>query len=306
MSEARPNSEKPRIALVTGATGFVGSHVVRHLVQEGWQVHTLSRESSKLQGDHEFFYVTNHILDGSTEGLAACVAQVRPDVVFHLASLFLAQHTTKDIEQLIQSNVLFGNQLLEAMKENGVRYIVNTGTSWQHYNNEDYNPVCLYAATKQAFEAVLEYYTQAWDIRAITLKLFDTYGPEDSRQKIIQLLSKASKSHEPLLLSPGDQMIDLVHVDDVVAAYQLAAERLFDECGLHHEIFAVSSGEPVSLRRLVEIFERTNQLKLPVHWGARPYRKREVMVPWNRGSKLPNWEPKIPLAVGIGSMAHVD
>ena len=164
----KPSIGQP-IALVTGATGFVGSHLVRRLVRDGWQVHILGREGSRLPDAAEFTHVINHIHDGSTEGMVRCVTQAKPDVVFHLASLFLSQHTTKDVESLIASNVLFGNQLLEAMKVIEVSCIINTGTSWQHYNNEDYNPVCLYAATKQAFESILDYYVQACSIKAITV-----------------------------------------------------------------------------------------------------------------------------------------
>ena len=124
-------------ALITGATGFVGSHLARRLVQEGWRVHILSRVDSRLAEAEEFAYVINHIYDGSTDSMLNCVVQAKPDVVYHLASLFLSQHKVKDVNELIQSNVLFGSQLLEAMKENQVTNLVNTGTSWQHYNNED-------------------------------------------------------------------------------------------------------------------------------------------------------------------------
>ena len=94
--------------------------------------------------------------DGSTEHLENIIAAANPEIVFHLASLVLAQHQEKDIVPLIQSNVQFGAQLVEAMLQNGVYQLVNTGTFWQHYENQDYNPVCLYAATKQAFETLLQ------------------------------------------------------------------------------------------------------------------------------------------------------
>lgn len=272
---------------------------MRRLVRDGLEVHIVSRAGSRMPGAPEFAQVINHVHDGSTAGMVTCVAQAKPDVVFHLASIFFSQHTTKDIESLIQSNVLFGNQLLEAMKVNEVNCLINTGTSWQHYSNDDYNPVCLYAATKQAFEAILEYYIQTYGIKAITLKLFDTYGPDDPRPKLFHLLEKASISNEPLLMSPGEQSIDLVHIDDVITAYTIAAERLASKRMQKHEIYAISSGEPVSLRLLVKIYEEVIHVKLPVQWGARPYREREVMTLWSRGKKLPNWEPKISLREGI-------
>lgn len=289
MSETETTSGKRNVALVTGASGFVGGHIARRLVREGWEVHAISRPGSRLPDVPEFKCVKNHVHDGSTESMVACMDQAKPDVVFHLASLFLAQHATKDVASMIQSNVLFGNQLLEAMKVNGVNCLINTGTSWQHYNNEDYNPVCLYAATKQAFEAILEYYVQACDIKAITLKLFDTYGSDDPRPKLFHLLDKAASSGEPLNMSAGEQLIDLVHVDDVVEAFMVAARRIGSV--RQHEIYGVSSGHPRPLKELVELYAKKSGLHIPVNWGARPYRYREVMVPWSKYETLPGWSP---------------
>lgn len=299
MSEAGSIKGRQRVALVTGVTGFVGGHLVRRLVREGWQVHSVSRASSCPPDAPEFSQVVNHVHDGSTAGMVRCIADAKPDVVFHLASLFLAQHATKDVEQLIASNVLFGNQLLEAMKVNEVGCIINTGTSWQHYNNEDYNPVCLYAATKQAFEAIMEFYVQACGIKAITLKLFDTYGPDDRRPKLFNLLNKAATNGEPLDMSPGEQLIDLVHIDDVVGAYLIAAQRLLEGKVSQHERYAVSSGRQLPLNELVQLYAEVTRQTITVNWGARPYRYREVMMPWNLGESLPNWKPCVNLNEGM-------
>jgi nucleoside-diphosphate-sugar epimerase len=305
MSEVNTKNAKQRVALVTGATGFVGSNIVRRLVREGWQVHILCRADSRMPAISELSQVTKHIHDGSTESMVRCVEHAKPDVVFHLASLFLSQHATKDIDALIQSNVLFGNQLLEAMKINEVKYIINTGTSWQHYNNEDYNPVCLYAATKQAFEALLEYYIQACGINAITLKLFDTYGPNDPRPKLFHLLNKAAATGEPLGMSAGEQLIDLVYIDDVAEAYLIAAQRLLEGKVTMHETYAVSSGQPLPLKELVQLYADVTKQTVNVNWGARPYRYREVMMPWSRGAELPNWQATTSLADGLNQTTDV-
>lgn len=299
MSETSLTTGRQRVALITGATGFVGGHLVRRLVRDGWQVHILSRSGSRLSDAPEFTQVTNHVHDGSTEGMVHCVAQAKPDVVYHLASLFLSQHATKDVDSLIQSNVLFGNQLLEAMKVNEVNCMINTGTSWQHYNNEDYNPVCLYAATKQAFESILEYYVQACDIKVITLKLFDTYGPDDPRPKLFHLLNKAATNGEPLNMSLGEQLIDLVHIDDVIEAYLIAAQRLQDGNVTQHETYAVSSGNPIPLKELVQQYAVVSGQTIAVNWGARPYRYREVMVPWCHFQSIEKWHPNTTLRDGI-------
>lgn len=302
MNEAIKTTAKQRVALVTGASGFVGRHLTRRLVGEGWKVHVLVRPESVLPKEHEFEHVINHVHDGSTESMVNCVKLSTPDVVFHLGSFFLAQHSADDIPALIRSNVLFGTQLLEAMHVSQVKGLVNTGTSWQHYSNDAYNPVCLYAATKQAFESILEYYVQACGIKAITLKLFDTYGPDDPRPKLFRLLNKAATTNDPLDMSAGKQLIDLVHIDDVVEAYLIAAQRLREDEVKQHESYAISSGQPLPLRELVELYAKVTQKQINVNWGARPYRNREVMVPWDWGAILPEWTPQIALRDGLSDL----
>ena len=302
MNNIIEESSLQKIALVTGATGFVGSHLVKRLVQEGWQTHIICRVDSRIPTFTEFNDVINHFNDGSTNSMIQCVADAKPNVVFHLASLFLSQHEIKDIDALIQSNVLFGNQLLEAMRVNTIHNIINTGTSWQHYNNEDYNPVCLYAATKQAFEALLEYYVQAFDFKAITLKLFDTYGLDDPRPKLLNLLNKAATSGQTLDMSAGEQLIDLVHIDDVVEAFMIAAQRLLENKSTKHEVYAVSSQKPLPLKELVELYSRSIDKPININWGARPYRFREVMKTWDKGELINGWKISKNLNIGLAEL----
>lgn len=289
-----------RVALVTGGTGFVGSNLIQKLVSDDWTVHAIVRKNSNLQALGTCIgKIHLHEHDGSTESMMQILAESRPDVVFHLASLFLSDHASKDVSQLIQSNVLFATQLLEAMVETNATNLVNTGTSWEHYENQAYSPVNLYAATKQAFEAVLQYYVEAKSINAITLKLFDTYGPADPRSKLFTLLRKCALSQKPLGMSPGEQLIDLLYIDDVIDAYLIAQERLQRSKIEQHEIYAVTSGHPIKLKDLVAAYSETTGNHLMIEWGARPYRAREVMTPWNVGKVLLGWEPKVSLRDGI-------
>ena len=94
------------------------------------------------------------------------------------------------------------------MTVNGVSKIINTGTFWQHYENREYSPTCLYAATKQAFESILHYYVEAKFLMIITLILFDSYGPSDPRPKLFSLLQEARQSEKVIAMSPGEQKID--------------------------------------------------------------------------------------------------
>ena len=294
-------NHKSRItALVTGATRFVGSHLVRRLIKDGWETHIITRSSSSLtQLGDIVSKVIVHQHDGTTKSMISIVNEANPEIVFHIASLFLAQHTSEDIERLVQSNLLFGAQLADAMTLQGVTKLVNTGTSWQHFQNKAYNPVCLYAATKQAFEDIIKFYVETSDLKVITLKLFDTYGLDDPRPKLFTLLRKVAQEQTELAMSPGEQLIDLVYIDDVVDGYLLSAKHLMDNKVLGMEEYAISSGNPISLKKLVTVYGETIGKPLPIEWGGRPYRTRESMIPWNKGKRLPGWEPKIGLVEGI-------
>lgn len=292
-----------RVALVTGATGFVGYHLCRHLATEGWAVTALVRPDSDTADLRALEPVVAIVAwHGGVEELAAILRSARTECVFHLASLFLSEHGHGQIDALIEANIRFGTCLAEAMTTAGVSALVNTGTFWQHYQGEPYRPVNLYAATKQAFEAILRYYTDARGLRAITLKLSDTYGPHDKRGKLISALAKMACEGGSLQMSAGEQELDIAHIDDVVRAFALAAERCLALPAGTQESFAVSSGQQISLKGLVALFEQAAGTSLAIAWGARPYRPREVMHTWRGGEALPGWAPAIPLEEGLARL----
>lgn len=290
-------------ALVTGATGFVGSHLTRRLISDGLNVHIITRPGSSLSLLEDVAArLSNHVHDGTTLQLMTILREVQPKVVFHLAAAFDTDPRSAGIDALIEANVRFATQLVEAMVHASSHALVNTGTAWQHFENAPVRPVSLYAATKQAFEDILSYYTDATPLRAISLHLFDTYGPRDPRPKLFRFLTRVAASGDSLPLSGGEQHLDLVHVDDVVEAYLTAAQLLRQGRVDGHVVYAVGTGQTLTLRALVELFGRVNGSPLSVRWGARPYRDREVMRPWTTGTPVPGWRPRVTLEGGIAEM----
>lgn len=277
-----------RRALVTGATGFIGGKLARRLAADGWTVHLLLRGSGKsgIAGAH------GHRYSGDTAQIMAAVDQAQPDIVFHLASLYLADHRADQVADLVSSNILLTAQLGEAIAARGGGRLINTGTGWQHLDGREYHPVNLYAATKQAGADLLRYHHEARALSVSTLKLFDTYGVGDTRRKLVQLLVDAANSGEVLAMSSGEQWVDMTHVDDVVDAFIIAAARLMDAPAPVWET-AFVTGERFRVRDLVAVVGET--LGRPVHarLGGRPYRDREVMMPYppKDAERLPGWAP---------------
>lgn len=143
--------------LMTGITGFIGHHLGERLVNDGHEVHAIVRPTSKVNALSETLRrnVQFHVYDKGNSVLDIvsdlCAGDSRPEVVYHLATNQVYAHKFEDIPSLIQSNVTFGTELLEAVVTNDVYNFVNVGTFFQHFDDADYNPVNLYAATKESF-----------------------------------------------------------------------------------------------------------------------------------------------------------
>ncbi len=282
--------------LITGATGFIGQHLLKSLSQEH-EVHVLIRPSTRWEDN---FNLKNFIFDDNIGELKEYIIRNQIEGIIHLASLFIAQHQSYQCKDLILSNIFLGTALLEAAKETSVQWFLNTGTYWQNYlhDSTEYDPVNLYAATKQAFIDISKYYTETSDIKFVTLKICDTYGPKDPRRKLMSLFKQYAESGEQLKMSPGEQKINLLYIDDVVNGFITLVNLLCNKTQLKNE-YVLSAKKTYSLRELAGIFETVSKKKLNILWGGLPYREREVMTPWQQGNLVPGWKQKTDIHQGI-------
>ncbi|MDA9657712.1 NAD(P)-dependent oxidoreductase [bacterium] len=275
--------------LITGSTGFIGREVAYHL-RNKYQVYLLVRNSS----DVSKMDLANLVIlryEQYSE-LADIFKEYKFDGVIHTASQVTVQHTKKQISSLFDSNILFGTHLLESAKMTNVKWFLNTGTFWQHYNNEDYNPVNLYSASKEAFENIAKFYTESSNLIFTTIKLSDTFGLNDTRDKVFNLWLKISQSGESIDMSGGDQIIDMSYIEDIVFAYVTMVENFRKDCAYQYnnKSFVVSNECKPTLRELSKMFEEVSGKKLSINWGGREYKDREVMQPYSLGSSVPNWK----------------
>lgn len=283
--------------LITGGTGFVGKNLIARL-RDVHNVHILIRPGSHyncLQIGHVFTFEDN------VEELTDYLRNNQISGIIHLASLYIAEHKSNQIRDLVLSNIYLGTVLLEACKMAQTKWFLNVGTIWQNYQaadlSGDYNPVNLYAASKQAFMDLAKYYTETSSLRFCTLKLCDTYGGNDTRRKVIALFRYMSENHIHLDMSPGEQKLDLLHISDVVNGFIQLAEMLNDDEEVATE-YVLTSGKQISLKDLAHLYEIENKTKLDITWGGRPYRTREVMKPYE-GNVLKNWKPMIGIEEGL-------
>lgn len=285
--------------LVTGGTGFIGQNLINVLLDKKYSIYCIVRinsDMSKLDSRIKIFQYDENI-----DSLINYFKKEKFDGIIHLASLFLVNHLKDDLTNLILSNIKFGTELLEACKLSNVKWFINTGTFWQNYQSDSYNPVNLYAATKEAFEVIAKYYTESSDLIFLTIKLNDTFGANDTRNKIFNLWSKIAKSNEVLEMSEGKQIIDISYIEDVVSAYQILVNQLNSDKKdeFRNKTYVVTSPERMSLKELSKLFEEAIGVKLNIIWGKKDYREREVMVPFINGQLVPTWKPTYSLKEAI-------
>ncbi|MFO0763940.1 MAG: NAD(P)-dependent oxidoreductase [Candidatus Gracilibacteria bacterium] len=251
---------------LTGANGFIGSHLLRRLLDADYRVTTLLRSSSNTTRITELL---NH--PGFTQINGECMETVfiqdTPHVVIHLATCYRKYHTASDIEEMILSNITFPTQIAQLCATYGVRYFINTGTFFE-YDFSD-SPLIeqsrqkafnLYASTKQAFGNILKYYTEQYFFSSLTLRLFSPYGPGDNEKFIPAVIRSIEHAMEFTLQAPN-QRLSFTYIDDIVDAYMLGLERIA-LMTKKYDIVNIAPKETHSLIEVIHMLEKISNKKL--------------------------------------------
>jgi nucleoside-diphosphate-sugar epimerase len=284
--------------IVTGATGFIGLNLVRRLKSMDFNVHIIVRNSSNISQIGENINI--HVCGDDVIDLIRIFEKVKPFLVCHLASMFIVNHDSEEIKELVNSNILFPTHILEAMTLTGVSRMVFIGSLWQHYRNMIYNPVNLYSSTKQAFEDIAKYYCEAKNVKLISLHIPDTYGVDDNRRKLFYILREAIIKKEKLNMSPGFQELDLIYIDDVIDGIILTIEILEKDNNYKFKFYTLTANKYFTLREIVTLYLEVANQKLEISFGGLPYREREIMkINFPIKHKLPYWIPKVNLKEGL-------
>ena len=129
-------------------------------------------------------------------------------------------------------------------------------------------------------------------------RLPDIYGPNDKRSKILNLIKNTARKETLLKMSPGEQELDLVFIDDIVEGF-IQSSKVVEQTEQYFNVYALSSRKPIKLKEIAKLFESVNDTKVNIEWGALDYRENEIMKVNIPNNILPAWESKIPLEVGL-------
>lgn len=297
--------------LITGADGFIGSHLTRRLLQEGLVVGIIEHQDCAFCRIEDVLdKIENHICDlRETSRVHKIIQDFRPDIIFHLAAYYTVEHRSSEVHTLVETNVLGTLNLLEAAKVCGIDYLVNTSSSFVYGQKthptkeyESLDPLNLYALTKLQAEQACSFYARKYGLKAVTCRLFPPYGPEDNERKLIPHSIRSFLLGEPLKLTTGKQKWDYIHVSDIIEAYVklLDVSHFKDE----HEIFNIGTGKAFSIREVIEKIQQIMNVDEVPDWGAYPHRENEVMFLCGDIKKARNnlmWQPRITLEEGLES-----
>jgi nucleoside-diphosphate-sugar epimerase len=287
-----------RRVLVSGITGHLGREVAHQLSQRGIEVYGLTRQ--RVPRYHELHQTARLLqIDSSTNSVLSAFEQTDPDGVIHLAGLSRREHRSSDIEPFVEANILLGTQLLEGMRPGACRRFITAGTYLQHYDTDGFRPFNLYAATRQAFETLLQFYVETYEISAVRLTLADIYSEHDTRPKLMTDIANAWASAAPVNLRDPESFVDLIHLEDAAAAFLQAACLLESGDIPEHTLarYSVSSGEDITALELVHRFERRAGRNLQITRDSASAPSRRIKP--RRGEPVPGWKPRITLEDGI-------
>ena len=279
--------------LITGITGYIGSNLGRKMcgADEVYGLVRLPLNTEYISDIQDRIRLCPY--DGGYESMLRAVSQAKPDIIYHLATYYTGRHGADETPKLIDSNITLGAYLLEAMTQTGADKLIYTTTVMEHFAAADYRPLNLYAATKRACADLIAYYADSGAIRAVTLVLSDTYGPNDHRPKILNLIKNSLSKNEPIALSDGNQDFDLVYIDDVINALLIAGSSLL--AGQAGGRYQVCADHPQTLKETVEQLMPETKDNILLRWGALRGNARTQESAVRLFPTVPGWKQKFDL-----------
>jgi len=297
--------------VVTGGAGFIGSHLVEHLVTAGQEVVVLDNLLTGRIENIAPWLDSVELIEGSITNLRTCAKAFKDaDFVLHQAALPSVPRSVRDPLATHEANVTGTLNVLLAAYDAGVRRVVYAASSSAYgntaalpkYEHMPPQPLSPYAASKLAGEAYLCVFHETYDLETVVLRYFNVFGPRQDPNSqysaaIPLFISAALSGKPPIIYGGGEQTRDFTYVTNVVHANMLACEAPPQALG---QIFNVGCGERVSVNRLWQrIRELTGGTVEAENRPARAGEVRDSLASLEKIQRILGYEPLVGLDEGL-------
>lgn len=299
---ASPQLHRRRV-LITGACGFIGRHLTRHLLAYGADVHALVRPETTEQPPGPLPRVHWHRGDlGDAAEVAQVLDRIRPEVVFHLASRVEGHRDHDLVLPMLEDNLRVSiNVMSAALRRAGCRVVLAGSVEEPHTPGEA--PCSPYAATKAATTGFARLYHAQWDLPVTVLRLAMVYGPDqpDARKLVPHVITHLLAGQPPPL-SSGSRGIDWTYIDDVCDAFVLAAIHP-DAPG---RVLDIGSGTATTVADTVALLTDLLGQRAVLKFGELPNRRHDTarIADLTEARTVLGWEPRTPLTSGLANTVH--
>lgn len=285
--------------VVTGSTGFIGSALVARLRVHN-DVHVLVRDTTVAQSRLHLPSEQVHSTRNPADSIAATLKRVSPTLVFHLATHYERHDDATKIAAMVDANVRFGSLVLDAASYHPECDVVVTGSHFQ-FAGQPRTSANFYAATKNALCEIARYLQQVRGLRWVQTVLFDVYGPNDTRPKLINLLLERVRTGQSISLPDPEPLHHFVYIDDAIDALVASAHELrVGDATIGHDVF-VTSNELVTPSAVLEVVSSCLGNRPVVNNQPLEMPSRSIMIPFD-GPRPKNWQPRIGIREGIQSI----
>lgn len=265
--------------LLTGSSGFIGSEILDQLSKNNI-IYITQRNIKKVSKNNQNI---KNIYFKNYDNLNFKLSKLKVDIVIHCATHYVKNHTSKDIKKLSESNILFGNIILENLKVMNVKKFIYLTTVWENYNSIKKNYFNLYAVYKSIFREIISYYKKNLSyIKFYNLSISDTFGSFDKRKKIINLLKLNYKKNKSTKIISKNLYLNLLNVEDIVEALKILIKKSYKS-----KDYILKNSKSYSVKEIIDKINKTSKKKIKIQWISNNIIKDKL----SNLNRLKNWRP---------------
>jgi len=269
--------------LITGSTGFIGSNLLKDLYPKN-KIFVVLRNRSKNNKIIKSYKNIKIISYNEFDELNKKLKKLTIDIVIHCATHYVKKHKYKDLLELNKSNILFGNVILENLKNMKTKKFINFSTIWEDYNSIKDNSCNLYSVYKKSFGNLINYYSKILlSVSFFNIMISDTFGENDNRPKIINILKKNHKYNRVTKITSKNLFINLLNVKDIIKAINIIIKK-----NIKTGKYLIKNNTSYKIIDLISTFNKNTKKKLKIKWLSEKI-INEKIYPYK---KLKGWSPK--------------